>query len=248
MARVCERDIFFVPAPGFFGDLLSLVCQSFSMVDMVLLLHGQHQPLSRIQPQLTRFFTEQYLHGGEPSDANIAVRTAPVVALLAGLPLSRPPRRAPLVAPPTGLIHLLFPSSSLLSLSSCCHLTALPYLHIISCRHPVLLNLAVSLSCHPSCSLLLCPSVSTFLRLLNTADSHAVLCKHTGPAGIIPALKGPAHSQCHSQVHQRVIHASVCPQSAAEDLINGLEQYIAESFVSKTIKKKKKKNPQGLFS
>ncbi|XP_023665483.2 large proline-rich protein BAG6 isoform X2 [Paramormyrops kingsleyae] len=59
-------------AVGFFGDLLSLVCQSFSMVDMVLLLHGQHQPLSRIQPQLTQFFTEHYLHGGEPSDANIA--------------------------------------------------------------------------------------------------------------------------------------------------------------------------------
>uniref|UniRef100_A0A8C9TTD8 Large proline-rich protein BAG6 n=1 Tax=Scleropages formosus TaxID=113540 RepID=A0A8C9TTD8_SCLFO len=59
--------------PGFFGDLLSLVCQSFSMVDMVLLLHGQHQPLSRIQPQLTEFFTEHYLHGREPTDANIAV-------------------------------------------------------------------------------------------------------------------------------------------------------------------------------
>ncbi|XP_018609990.2 large proline-rich protein BAG6 isoform X1 [Scleropages formosus] len=59
-------------AVGFFGDLLSLVCQSFSMVDMVLLLHGQHQPLSRIQPQLTEFFTEHYLHGREPTDANIA--------------------------------------------------------------------------------------------------------------------------------------------------------------------------------
>lgn len=58
---------------GFFGDLLSLVCQSFSMVDMVLLLHGNPQPLSRIQPQLTAFFTEHYLQGREPNDANIAV-------------------------------------------------------------------------------------------------------------------------------------------------------------------------------
>lgn len=60
---------------GFFGDLLSLVCQSFSMVDMVLLLHGNAQPLSRIQPQLTDFFTEHYLQGREPTDANIAVST-----------------------------------------------------------------------------------------------------------------------------------------------------------------------------
>ena len=58
---------------GFFGDLLSLVCQSFSMVDMVLLLHGNAQPLSRIQPQLTGFFTEHYLQGRQPTDANIAV-------------------------------------------------------------------------------------------------------------------------------------------------------------------------------
>ncbi len=58
---------------GFFGDLLSLLCQSFSMVDMVLLLHGNPQPLSRIQPQLIAFFTEHYLQGREPTDANIAV-------------------------------------------------------------------------------------------------------------------------------------------------------------------------------
>ncbi|XP_037329256.1 large proline-rich protein BAG6 isoform X1 [Pungitius pungitius] len=58
-------------AVGFFGDLLSVVCQSFSMVDMVLLLHGNAQPLSRIQPQLTDFFNEHYLQGREPSDANI---------------------------------------------------------------------------------------------------------------------------------------------------------------------------------
>lgn len=65
---------------GFFGDLMSLVCQSFSMVDMVLLLHGNAQPLSRIQPQLTDFFTEHYLQGREPTDANIAVSTAEVFA------------------------------------------------------------------------------------------------------------------------------------------------------------------------
>lgn len=61
-----------IPA-GFFGDLLSLVCQSFSMVDIVLLLHGNAQPLSRIQPQLTDFFTVHYLQGREPTDANTAV-------------------------------------------------------------------------------------------------------------------------------------------------------------------------------
>ncbi len=43
------------------------------MVDMVLLLHGNPQPLSRIQPQLIAFFTEHYLQGREPTDANIAV-------------------------------------------------------------------------------------------------------------------------------------------------------------------------------
>lgn len=46
------------------------------MVDMVLLLHGNAQPLSRIQPQLTDFFTEHYLQGREPTDDNIAVSTA----------------------------------------------------------------------------------------------------------------------------------------------------------------------------
>ncbi|KAI1886104.1 hypothetical protein AGOR_G00210580 [Albula goreensis] len=74
--RLSQTNNIFTPgngdAIGFFGDLLALVCQSFSMLDMVLLLHGQHQPLSRIQPQLTQFFTENYLHGREPTDANIA--------------------------------------------------------------------------------------------------------------------------------------------------------------------------------
>ncbi|XP_054461889.1 large proline-rich protein BAG6 isoform X2 [Anoplopoma fimbria] len=74
--RLSQTSNLFTPgsgdAVGFFGDLLSLVCQSFSMVDMVLLLHGNAQPLSRIQPQLTAFFTEHYLQGREPTDANIA--------------------------------------------------------------------------------------------------------------------------------------------------------------------------------
>ncbi|XP_041810661.1 large proline-rich protein BAG6 isoform X3 [Chelmon rostratus] len=74
--RLSQTSNLFTPgsgdAVGFFGDLLSLVCQSFSMVDMVLLLHGNAQPLSRIQPQLTDFFTEHYLQGREPTEANIA--------------------------------------------------------------------------------------------------------------------------------------------------------------------------------
>ncbi|XP_061097567.1 large proline-rich protein BAG6 [Conger conger] len=74
--RLSQTNNIFTPgtgdAIGFFGDLLALVCQNFSMLDLVLLLHGQHQPLSRIQPQLTQFFTEHYLHGREPTDANIA--------------------------------------------------------------------------------------------------------------------------------------------------------------------------------
>ncbi|XP_057210322.1 large proline-rich protein BAG6 isoform X3 [Triplophysa rosa] len=74
--RLSQTSNLFTPgtgdAVGFFGDLLSLVCQSLSMVDMVLLLHGNPQPLSRIQPRLTAFFTEHYLQGREPTDANIA--------------------------------------------------------------------------------------------------------------------------------------------------------------------------------
>ncbi|KAI3358379.1 hypothetical protein L3Q82_014694, partial [Scortum barcoo] len=74
--RLSQTSNLFTPssgdAVGFFGDLLSLVCQSFSMVDMVLLLHGNAQPLSRIQTQLTDFFNEHYLQDREPTDANIA--------------------------------------------------------------------------------------------------------------------------------------------------------------------------------
>ncbi|XP_074873717.1 large proline-rich protein BAG6 isoform X1 [Carettochelys insculpta] len=62
-------------AVGFFGDLLSLICQNFSMVDVVMLLHGQFQPLQRVQPQLRRFFQQQYLGGREPSDHNVRVAT-----------------------------------------------------------------------------------------------------------------------------------------------------------------------------
>nr|XP_056711988.1 large proline-rich protein BAG6 [Euleptes europaea] len=62
-------------ALGFFGDLLSLICQNFSMVDMVMLLHGQFQPLQRIQPQLSRFFREEYLHGQEPTERNVRMAT-----------------------------------------------------------------------------------------------------------------------------------------------------------------------------
>ncbi|XP_032390750.1 large proline-rich protein BAG6 isoform X2 [Etheostoma spectabile] len=74
--RLSQSSSLFTPgsgdAVGFFGELLSLLCQSFSMVDMVLLLHGNAQPLSHIQPQLSDFFTEHYLQGREPTDANIA--------------------------------------------------------------------------------------------------------------------------------------------------------------------------------
>ncbi|XP_036419773.1 large proline-rich protein BAG6 isoform X2 [Colossoma macropomum] len=73
--RLSQTSNIFTPstgeAMGFFGDLLTLVCQNFSMVDMVLLLHGQAQPLSRIQPQLSQFFSEHYLQGREPTEDNI---------------------------------------------------------------------------------------------------------------------------------------------------------------------------------
>ncbi|XP_035651585.1 large proline-rich protein BAG6-like isoform X5 [Oncorhynchus keta] len=73
--RLSQTTNLFTPgsgdAVGFFGDLLSLVGHSFSMVDMVLLLHGNAQPISRIQSQLTDFFNQHYLQGPEPTDANI---------------------------------------------------------------------------------------------------------------------------------------------------------------------------------
>ncbi|CAH2314403.1 large proline-rich bag6-B isoform X1 [Pelobates cultripes] len=56
---------------GFFGDLLSLICHHFSLVDMVMLLHGQSEPLQSLQPQLRSFFLQQYLHQADPTPHNI---------------------------------------------------------------------------------------------------------------------------------------------------------------------------------
>nr|XP_033772108.1 large proline-rich protein BAG6 isoform X2 [Geotrypetes seraphini] len=67
-------------ALGFFGDLLSLICQNFSMVHMVMLLHGQFQPLQRIQPQLNRFFREEFLHNQEPTEQNTRAATANLIS------------------------------------------------------------------------------------------------------------------------------------------------------------------------
>ncbi|XP_070767380.1 large proline-rich protein BAG6 isoform X4 [Enoplosus armatus] len=75
MQRLSQAtNIFISPEDptGFFGELLMLVCQTFTMSDLVMLLHGQHQPLGRIQPQLSQFFTQNYLSGREPTDENIA--------------------------------------------------------------------------------------------------------------------------------------------------------------------------------
>lgn len=75
MQRLSQAtNIFISPEDptGFFGELLMLVCQTFTMSDLVLLLHGQHQPLGRIQPQLAQFFRQNYLNGREPSEQNIA--------------------------------------------------------------------------------------------------------------------------------------------------------------------------------
>uniref|UniRef100_A0A2K6RVP6 Large proline-rich protein BAG6 n=1 Tax=Rhinopithecus roxellana TaxID=61622 RepID=A0A2K6RVP6_RHIRO len=62
-------------ALGFFGALLSLLCQNFSMVDVVMLLHGHFQPLQRLQPQLRSFFHQHYLGGQEPTPSNIRMAT-----------------------------------------------------------------------------------------------------------------------------------------------------------------------------
>uniref|UniRef100_A0A671MBW9 BCL2-associated athanogene 6 n=1 Tax=Sinocyclocheilus anshuiensis TaxID=1608454 RepID=A0A671MBW9_9TELE len=84
--RLSQTSNIFTPgtgdAMGFFGDLLALVCQNFSMVDMVLLLHGQHHPLGRIQPQLAQFFTEHFLQGREPTEANITAAADDLIAEL----------------------------------------------------------------------------------------------------------------------------------------------------------------------
>uniref|UniRef100_A0A8C5VIW4 BCL2-associated athanogene 6 n=1 Tax=Microcebus murinus TaxID=30608 RepID=A0A8C5VIW4_MICMU len=62
-------------ALGFFGALLSLLCQNFSMVDAVRLLQGHFQPLQRLQPQLRSFFHQHYLGGQEPTPSNIRMAT-----------------------------------------------------------------------------------------------------------------------------------------------------------------------------
>ncbi|XP_013881871.1 large proline-rich protein BAG6 isoform X2 [Austrofundulus limnaeus] len=75
MQRLSQvNNIFISPEDptGFFGELLMLVCQTFTMSDLVMLLHGQHQPLGRIQPQLSQFFTQNYLNGREPTEQNIS--------------------------------------------------------------------------------------------------------------------------------------------------------------------------------
>ncbi|XP_047216624.1 large proline-rich protein BAG6 isoform X3 [Girardinichthys multiradiatus] len=82
MQRLSQAtNIFISPEDptGFFGELLMLVCQTFTMSDLVMLLHGQHQPLSRIQPQLSQFFTQNYLNGREPTDENIATAAESLV-------------------------------------------------------------------------------------------------------------------------------------------------------------------------
>ncbi|XP_045048941.1 large proline-rich protein BAG6 isoform X7 [Desmodus rotundus] len=66
-------------ALGFFGALLSLLCQNFSMVDVVMLLHGHFQPLQRLQPQLRSFFHQHYLGGQEPTPGNIRMATHTLV-------------------------------------------------------------------------------------------------------------------------------------------------------------------------
>ncbi|XP_034384557.1 large proline-rich protein BAG6 isoform X2 [Cyclopterus lumpus] len=85
MQRLSQAtNIFISPEDptGFFGELLMLVCQTFTMSDLVMLLHGQHQPLGRIQPQLSQFFTQNYLNGREPTDENITAAAESLVTEL----------------------------------------------------------------------------------------------------------------------------------------------------------------------
>ncbi|KAJ8290161.1 hypothetical protein GJAV_G00009440 [Gymnothorax javanicus] len=86
--RLSQTSNIFTPgtgdASGIFSDLLALVCQNLSLLDLVLLLHGQHQPLSRIQPQLNQFFTEHLLRGREPSISNIAEEADELINELEG--------------------------------------------------------------------------------------------------------------------------------------------------------------------
>ncbi|XP_077576155.1 large proline-rich protein BAG6 isoform X2 [Stigmatopora nigra] len=82
MQRLSQRsNIFISPEEpsGFFGELLTLVCQTFTMSDLVMLLHANHQPLGRIQPRLAQFFHQSYLGGREPTDENIAAAADTIV-------------------------------------------------------------------------------------------------------------------------------------------------------------------------
>ncbi|KAM9807099.1 large proline-rich protein BAG6 isoform X2 [Syngnathus typhle] len=82
MQRLSQStNIFISPEEpsGFFGELLMLVCQTFTMADLVMLLHGHHQPLGRIQTQLAQFFRQNFLNNQEPTDANIAAAADAIV-------------------------------------------------------------------------------------------------------------------------------------------------------------------------
>ncbi|XP_049586506.1 large proline-rich protein BAG6 [Syngnathus scovelli] len=82
MQRLSQStNIFISPEEpsGFFGELLMLVCQTFTMSDLVMLLHGHHQPLGRIQTQLAQFFRQNFLNNQEPTDANIAAAADAIV-------------------------------------------------------------------------------------------------------------------------------------------------------------------------
>ncbi|KAG8541703.1 hypothetical protein GDO81_028429, partial [Engystomops pustulosus] len=64
---------------GFFGDLLSLICHHFSLMDMVMLLHGESQPLQNLQPQLRSFFLQQYLQQADPTPQNIQMASRSLI-------------------------------------------------------------------------------------------------------------------------------------------------------------------------
>nr|KAF6362555.1 BAG cochaperone 6 [Pipistrellus kuhlii] len=60
--------------PAFLQGMTDFL-QNFSMVDVVMLLHGHFQPLQRLQPQLRSFFHQHYLGGQEPTPGNIRMAT-----------------------------------------------------------------------------------------------------------------------------------------------------------------------------
>ncbi|KAM9325595.1 large proline-rich protein BAG6 [Gastrophryne carolinensis] len=67
---------------GFFGELLSLICHHFSLVDVVMLLHGQSEPLQNLQPQLRSFFLQEYLRQADPTPQNIQMASRNLVTRL----------------------------------------------------------------------------------------------------------------------------------------------------------------------